>query len=128
MPFFKKYGPRQGIIFSTGVSFVGFEVVNNEIGILATEDPDTVRELKACIAGKRGGVEEISGEQYLELRSQKKSNLKAPWRQEWQPRKYAPNSVGTFQNRPAAPAEAEQPAAPAPPSNPGEFRPKTRGQ
>lgn len=126
--FFKKHSPSQAIIFSDGSSFRAFELVNHEIGILATEDPRIIREIEACIAGQRGGAEKITGEEYLSLQSQKKSNLSATqWREEWQPRKLPPTASGASLS-PQAAVAAEPPVAPRvlPPAD-GEksFKPKT---
>jgi len=125
--YFKKYSPQQAIIFSDGSGFRGFQLVNNEIGILATEDPRIIREIEACIAGQRGGAEKITGEEFLELQSQKKSNLQAPWREEWQPRKLPPTASGGSLNPRAAVAAEPAPAPRAVPPADAEksFKPKT---
>ena len=124
--YFKKYSPQQAIIFSDGSGFRGFQLVNNEVGILATGDPRIIREIEACIAGHRGGAEKITSEEFLSLQSQKKSNLQPPWREEWQPRKLPPTASGGSLSQPSAAATEAPAPRPVPPAD-GEksFRPKT---
>jgi len=125
--YFKKYQPSQAIIFSDGSAFKGFTTINHEIGILATEDPRIIHELETCMRGQRGGVEKITAQQHLELQSQKKSNLKPLWREEWQPRKLQPIAQDGLPARVVV-ADTErlptQLAAP-PAGSEATFRPKT---
>lgn len=128
MNYYRKHSPSQPIIFSDGSGFRAFEVVNHEIGILATEDPRIIREIEACIAGARGGAEKITGEEYLGLQSKKNGgNLKPQWREEWQPRKLPPTASGGSLS-PAVAVAAEPAVTPraAPPADATDsFRPKT---
>lgn len=123
--YFKKALPNQTIYFSDGSGFRGFEVVNHEIGILATEDARVIRELEACIAGHRGGCEKITAEEFLSLQSQKKSSLKPQWREEWQPRKHPAKGPDKLAVGVAAAVEPPAVARPAAaPADGSAFRPK----
>jgi len=126
--YFKKCQPRQPIVLSDGSGFLAWVVVDHETGILATDDSRMIREFQICIQGRRGGVEEISAEEFLELQSKKKENLKPLWREEWQPRKLAPTVTETFQRPPAEPAEDSQARKPVsvPENSAQHFRPTTQ--
>lgn len=127
MQYFRKSIPSQAIIFSDGSGFKGFEIVTHEIGILATEDAGIIREIEACIAGHRGGCEVITADEYLSLKSQKKSSPLTPqWREEWQPRKHPLKGPDRLSAVPVAAAEPQRPApVQAPADGAAAFRPKT---
>lgn len=83
MNYYVKAVPKLPLQLNSGAS-IRFENIDHEWGIFATEDPNLIREIDACIAEHKGGVERITAEQYLELKSKKNgSSLKPRWREEF---------------------------------------------
>ncbi len=132
MRYFSKFVFKQKVLLSDGSSFDGFERVGQDDGAMATNDGQIIREMEINIRAKRGGVVEITGEQYLELQSKKKEDLNPQWREEWKPRSNALESALQARSLKShvEPAEvsnaAQRPAGTTPPVG-GEtsFRPVT---
>lgn len=79
--FYKKIDPRQPIIFSDGAWYRDWEVAGErqEIGLLQTSDGHIIKELALAIEKQRGGVREITAEEYQAIKK------KQPKLKRWQP-------------------------------------------
>lgn len=72
--FFKKFNARQGLYLSNGKQ-LKFTQVDNDHGVIGLTEPSIIAEIEACIRAGRGGVTEITGEEYQEA---KKKALETP--------------------------------------------------
>lgn len=59
---------------------IQFEPVGDDMGILETNDPFTIGELRKCIAASRGGVREVTSDEEWED-AKKKASEREQWRQ-----------------------------------------------
>lgn len=67
MRYFKKIYPRQPHILSNGRGFT-FPALQSGVGAHATENPVLIKEFETAIAAKVGGIEEITAQEYEDLK------------------------------------------------------------
>ena len=126
--FFKKHDPRRTLYLSGG-DVVKFEAVIQQYGVLATDDPRVISEFAAMMRAHRGGVEEITQEDYDDLREKK--NPKQLSRPSWREEISNPEGLADTAVQPALPPAAAKFPAPVPPpttkaarTKPSDFVPK----
>ena len=126
MRYFKKSYPKQRVMLSTGI-FLEFTFVDHETGILGHNDPNLLGQIDDAIANHRGGITEISSEEFQELLKKKgQTPLMRPWREEYSKEGIAGAlAAGVLQAK--VPMEIPGPhegvAVPAAISPGGEFKP-----
>lgn len=85
LKYFKKYDPR--IILRTGRGgSVPFVDIGGQWGLLATSDGYLIGELEKCQREQRGGVMEITREEFEELKKKENQNPFPVWRETISPR------------------------------------------
>lgn len=84
--FFKKEGTKTKVQLSNGF-WLPFEKVDNSTAIVGTDDPNVLAGIDRAIQMGRGGLTEISAEEFAELRKKKETTpLKKAWREEFSPK------------------------------------------
>jgi hypothetical protein len=79
--FYRKVYPRQKFYLSSG-EYLQFDPIDHMIGVAAITDAKVMEDIAKATSENRGGIEEISAEEYHALQSKKKENLQPPWREE----------------------------------------------
>lgn len=80
--FFKKYSPKTNLILSNG-SLAKFSPVDQNFGVMETEDQWLQGEFDKAIREQRGGVSEIKEEEYRDLLEKKNQRSSPHWREEF---------------------------------------------
>lgn len=125
MRYFKKLDPRVKVMLSTGDQ-VQFEAVTWDVGVYPPEGRGISdwmgNELGTAIVQGRGGMEEITRDEYVALLDKKKTNpsgLDRPQREEWKMQHRIEGAITTSVVR----TPTDQPSTPPPvavvASNPG---------
>jgi hypothetical protein len=81
MVYFKKYDPRIALNTSMG-SRVPFIDLGTSWGLLSTEDNYLISELRRAQREQRGGVMEISGEEFEDLKKKETPKPRRIWREQ----------------------------------------------
>jgi hypothetical protein len=83
MRYYSKMSPRQKLVLSNG-SLAEFDIVDQSIGILKTDDQWLQNEFAILTREARGGIDEIGQAEYDKLVEKKKqgAGLPNPWRVE----------------------------------------------
>jgi len=82
MNFFTKENPRVKVYLQDG-SYAPFDQVSDNQAILQTENPFLIQQLRLCIQGQRGGVAEITRDEFIALEEVKKNFVpRRLWREE----------------------------------------------
>lgn len=80
--YFKKFNPQQTLFLSTGQT-VKFTPVDHDWGVIAVNNPLVISEVEAMMREQRGGISEITAEEYTEQKKTASERLSAPkWREE----------------------------------------------
>lgn len=117
MPFFKKVDPKQKVLISTG-QYVQFEAVEHRLGIYPPEGKGMsealANEFRLCIRQERGGITEITQQEYSSLLEQKKKNgpLRPLWREELSSQTFPKLAAVPSQKRSSPPVAGVKPAPP----------------
>lgn len=111
--FFKKGVPQQRLTIKSTGKAVPIEVINPNLGVLQVKNIEILDLIENQIANQSGGWEEITQAEFSNLLSQKKTDLKKPWREEW------------AKNQPSAETIAPQPSAVPPVVEASPSRPTT---
>lgn len=61
--YFQKFSHRQALYLSNGKS-VKFDPVDADYGVLVTDNPTIIAEFRAAMKAQRGGLSEITAEEY----------------------------------------------------------------
>lgn len=81
--YFKKSSPRTKVMLAEG-AYLQFTLVDNNTGIFATQDEKVLAQMDVAIANQRGGITEISHDEFRDLNEKKKQHpLTRQWREEF---------------------------------------------
>lgn len=79
--YFKKYDPNNPFATQNGVK-LQFRVLSDQWGILATRDNYIIKQLTLAQSEQRGGVMEITAEEYRDLEKKKSMDFSHLWQRE----------------------------------------------
>lgn len=107
--FFKKSSPKNNLLLTNG-SYAKFTTIDQQWGVMETEDPFLLNQFEIAIREQRGGVFEIDEKEYRDLLEKKNRTSSNSWREEWANRP-TQDQARTLrgQPEPAPVVEASQP-------------------
>lgn len=80
--FYSKLEPKQKFYLSTG-EWLKFDVIDHSVGVAVIADERIQADIAKATRENRGGITEITSEEYLSLVSKKKETLTPRWREEF---------------------------------------------
>lgn len=114
--YFAKYNPRQAFFLSNGKS-LRFTPVDHDNGVIALNEPSIIGEIETAMREHRGGITEITAEEYAEKKSKDFDiSSERKWREEIS--KGVPKPLPT----PPSPSAAPVVASTVPEVQPGDIQ------
>jgi hypothetical protein len=109
--FYKKASPKVGVYLSNGGS-IRFDQITPAVGVYKTDEVSVQREFAQAMNEGRGGISELSEQEYQDLLKKKRTGLQPPWQNDL--RRKAASALSKGVPVPAAPVAAGKPSEPVP--------------
>lgn len=99
--FYKKLSPKVKFYLSSG-HFLQFDIIDSDIAVAAITDENQQKDIATATRENRGGIEEITAEEYQALQGKKKEDLPKIWREEFSPQRSMGQTAVLPQDDPVA--------------------------